>query len=251
MKRKPLITIITATYNVESLIEKCILSIVNQDYNNIEYIIIDGGSTDGTIDIIKKHQQKIAYWISEKDKGIYDAWNKGLEKANGDWIAFIGADDIYLPNALNNYVDFINKINRPSLEFVSSKVNLVDAEGKSIRIIGKPWNWSAFKKYMNTAHVGSFHSKYFFEKYGLYNLNYKIIGDYEMLLRAKNNLKTGFMDQVTVNMQIGGISNQSRLAFSEVINAKINTGARTSFQAYWDNTFANIKYFLRKIFKRQ
>lgn len=247
--KNPLITIITATYNVQDVLEKCILSVVNQKYENIEYIIIDGGSTDGTIDIIRKYEKDISYWVSEKDSGIYDAWNKGLIKATGDWIAFLGADDIYLPEAIDLYINYINNQNETKLDFISSKVNLVDSDGKSIRIIGNRWKWNVFKKYMNVAHVGSFHSKLFFTKYGYYNLDYKIIGDYEMLLRAQENLNTGFIDEVTVNMQVGGVSNQNRSAFAEVIKAKISTGARTSFQAYNDNLIANFKYFIRKIIR--
>ena len=100
MKRPPLITIITVSYNAVRTIENTILSVLNQVYLDIEYIIIDGGSTDGTLDIIKKYQEKIAYWVSEPDKGIYDAMNKGIEKATGDYLFFLGADDILMENAI-------------------------------------------------------------------------------------------------------------------------------------------------------
>lgn len=90
---RPKITIITAVYNRVDKIEQCISSVVNQTYNNLEYIIIDGGSTDGTVDVIKKYDDKIAYWCSEPDKGIYDAWNKALEHVTGDYILFMGSDD--------------------------------------------------------------------------------------------------------------------------------------------------------------
>ena len=93
MNTPPLITIITVAYNAVKDIENTILSVLNQTYPNIEYIIIDGGSTDGTLDIIKKYEDKISYWVSEPDKGIYDAMNKGIVKANGDYLFFLGADD--------------------------------------------------------------------------------------------------------------------------------------------------------------
>lgn len=92
---KPLITVITVTYNAVSYLEETILSVINQSYANIEYIIIDGNSTDGTLDIIKKYDDKISYWISEPDNGIYDAMNKGIEIATGDWINFMNAGDVF------------------------------------------------------------------------------------------------------------------------------------------------------------
>lgn len=99
----PLISIITVSYNVASTIEQTILSIINQNFDDYEYIIVDGGSTDGTVDIIKKHQDKITFWISEPDKGIYDAMNKGLKFAKGVWVNFMNAgDSFYDLNVLRN-----------------------------------------------------------------------------------------------------------------------------------------------------
>ena len=95
MNTPPLITIITVAYNAVKDIENTILSVLNQTYPNIEYIIIDGGSTDGTLDIIKKYEDKISYWVSEPDKGIYDAMNKGTLKATGVWLNFMNAGDTF------------------------------------------------------------------------------------------------------------------------------------------------------------
>ena len=92
----PKISVVTVSYNAVTTIEETILSVVNQTYKNIEYIIIDGGSTDGTVDIIKKYADRIDYWVSEPDKGIYDAMNKGIVKSTGEWIHFLNAGDVYL-----------------------------------------------------------------------------------------------------------------------------------------------------------
>lgn len=94
LPNKPLITVITVVYNGEKFLENTILSVLNQSYDNVEYIVIDGGSTDGTVDIIKKYERQIDYWVSEKDRGIYDAMNKSLDIAFGDWQIFLGADDV-------------------------------------------------------------------------------------------------------------------------------------------------------------
>ena len=93
--KENLISVITVCYNAENNLERTILSVLNQTYSNIEYIIIDGGSTDGTIDLIKKYADKITYWQSETDKGIYDAMNKGIQKATGEWINFMNAGDLF------------------------------------------------------------------------------------------------------------------------------------------------------------
>lgn len=105
---KPLITVVTVVFNGQIALEETILSVINQKYENIEYIIIDGGSSDGTLDIIKKYDSKIDYWISEKDSGIYDAMNKAITIASGDWLIFIGSDDeliISIDSLVNKMID--------------------------------------------------------------------------------------------------------------------------------------------------
>ena len=105
---KPLISIITVVLNDKDNIEKTILSVLNQNYKNIQYIIIDGGSSDGTIDIIKKYEKNIGFWVSEKDKGIYDAFNKGLKHTNGDLIGFTNSGDTLTNESLDYLVDYYN-----------------------------------------------------------------------------------------------------------------------------------------------
>lgn len=102
-KDKPLVSIITVVLNGEKYLEETILSVLNQTYDNVEYIIIDGGSTDGTLDIIKKYEHAIDYWVSERDRGIYDTMNKGITVASGEWIELLNAGDFYESGAIHFY----------------------------------------------------------------------------------------------------------------------------------------------------
>lgn len=242
------ISIIIATYNAEKYLQNCLNSIISQKNNAIEIIIIDGGSKDNTIQIIKKNQQNITYWISEPDKGIYDAWNKGISVSTSNWIMFLGADDKLTENALNKYQDFLSTNDNENLEYISSKMRIIDVNGKFIRIKGWPWNWPIILKETTIAHPGSLHSKRLFEKYGLYNLNYKIVGDTELLLRSKNNLKYAFMSDVTVEMQEGGVSDSVH-AIIERYKATTITGGYPKHKAFLNACFIYIKYIGRKFFR--
>ena len=175
--------------------------------------------------------------------GIYDAWNKGIKMANGDWICFLGSDDKLCMNALKSYEKVI--VNNKNLEYISSKVKLVK-NNKVIKILSGKWKWKIFKRYMNVAHVGSLHARTYFQKYGLYNTDFKIAGDYEMLLRSKENLKYYFLNEVTAEMDADGISNnQVYRALLETKYAKINTADSNKHIAniyfYWALLKAKLK----------
>lgn len=242
----PLVTIITAVYNGEKFLAQTINSVINQTYNNIEFIIVDGGSTDGTLDIIRRFQGHIAHWLSEPDKGVYDAWNKGVDLATGRWIAFLGSDDVLYPDAVENYILYIQQFPVHGLDYVSSKVNLVDDDLKPLRTIGKPWKWKAFLKYNNLAHVGSFHHRRLFEKFGRYDYRYKIAGDYEFLMRSGRHLKAAFMDDVTVKMRTSGISDNIK-ALSETRHVKIHSGGRNRALSYLEYGYYVLKYRLKRL----
>ena len=216
MTKNPLVTIITATYNAEKFLRDSIQSVVHQTYRNFEYIIVDGASTDGTVEILREFNSNISKWISEPDSGLYDAWNKGIAESKGEWILFIGADDLLLPNALETYIEFINQNSSDSYDYISSKVQRINPDGSIESIVGKKWNWSAFRKRMTTAHPGSFHSKQLFDAYGSYSTKYKIVSDYEILLRPREKLRAGFIDQITVLMSTGGRFNANE-AMSECL----------------------------------
>ena len=121
MNKQYKISIITVTKNSENFLEECILSLNQQSYKNFEHILIDGSSTDNTVNIIKKHQDKITYWVSEKDEGLYDAMNKGIKKCSGDIIGILNSDDIYYPETLKIVNQYFNL--HKDLDFLFGSVN--------------------------------------------------------------------------------------------------------------------------------
>lgn len=199
------ISIVIATYNAAKTLERCLKSIVPQLTYETELIIIDGGSKDETLSIIEKYKQNVAYTISEPDKGIYDAWNKAVKAAKGEWIMFLGADDILLPNALSSYIRKIGKVSA-TCQLVSSKRTMYGLDGKPIYTVGAIWDWTKCINGMTISHPGALHRKSLFEEIGLFNLSYKICADYDLLMRKGKRLGADFMDVVTVNMQAGGMS---------------------------------------------
>lgn len=166
---KPLISIITVSYNAESTIEETILSVLNQTYPNIEYIIIDGGSLDKTVEIIKKYSDKISYWRSEPDNGIYDAMNKGLHVAAGEWCLFLGADDIFYSS--NVLFEFSKKIN------YKEKIYYGDVLMKHKNITYRGEVTSTYQLYeKNICHQAIFYP-YNIYKHKRYDIRYKILAD--------------------------------------------------------------------------
>ncbi|NDV69015.1 glycosyltransferase family 2 protein [Dysgonomonas sp. 25] len=200
------ISIIVATYNAEKYIERCLLSIISNKSEIVELVIIDGGSTDETTKIIGKYKPHIDYFISEKDNGIYDAWNKALKVVKGKWIQFIGADDIMFSDALNKMLAFADTAEVDEIDLILGKEELVDASGKLLKYYGAPFSWSIFRNYMNIAHGASFHNRKLFDEVGFFDTSYKSSADYELLLRKRNTLNCIFMDEIIIKMQIGGTS---------------------------------------------
>ena len=241
----PLITVITVVFNGEKTLEQTILSVLSQNYAHVEYIIVDGGSRDGTVDILRKYEHALDYWVSEPDNGIFDAWNKSVALASGDWIAFLGADDVYLDGALAAYGAAIMRHDALPLDYLSSRVNLTRGD-KVVRTIGQRWHWKAFGKYMNVAHVGSLHHRRLFDQYGGFDPAYRICGDYELLLRPRGALRADYFNTVTVNMSLGGVSDANWRALQEMTLAKINTGGRNRVLSWAEFSIAIVKWHIRR-----
>lgn len=246
------LSIIIATYNSDKTLQTTLTSLLNQTYKHFEVIIVDGASKDKTIDIIERNEVEfsdlnISYqWISEKDFGIYDAWNKAIKKVNTNWISFLGSDDTYYPFALESYVNAIN--NSSNVNYFSSKVEIINKDNKVLKIIGKPFNYNQMSRYMNIGHVGSFHHIDLFNKNGDFDISFKIAGDYEFFLRCGHFINAGFMDKITVKMLNDGVSNQMiNKVLRENLKIHLKYKRFSNLQSYFEFYLAHLKAILRKI----
>jgi glycosyltransferase involved in cell wall biosynthesis len=224
----PRVSVITSTFNAGKAVGVTARSLEVQTSKDFEWIVIDGGSTDSTLEVLRAHAGVIRHLQSEPDQGIYDAWNKGVGVARGEWIAFIGAGDSYRPDAVERYlarIDELQEQRSSPLQYVSSRVQMVSGE-RGIRVFGRPWNWRAFRIGMCVAHVGSMHHRSLFADGRRFDTSYRITGDYEFLLRQGAQLRAGFLDHVTASMEVGGISDSLLRATEEAARAQVETGAR-------------------------
>lgn len=228
-KNNPLISIVIATYNEFFNIQKTIDSIVIQ--NNIEVIVIDGDSNDGTVDVIKKNSKIISIWISEQDLSIYDAWNKALDLASGDWIMFLGAGDCLHSNAIESYIHCIN--GDSSLNFISAKGAIVDSNDIYLRQFGKNLDKKLFLKNMSICHPSSLHHKSLFLTHGYFDTSYKFSADYEFLMRALKSISPKFIDKILVNVLDGGISAYSFKGLKETRRLKLKERSRLLVEWEW------------------
>jgi len=216
-KKFPLISIITIVYNNSLHIQKTLNSIFNQKYKNFELIVIDGGSTDNTLNIIKQNNDKIDFWISEKDKGIYDAFNKGMTHCEGDYIGFVNSDDILLPNALKILSRYIIKFPDIDFFFGTVKKHWGTLHGY------KPWKIFFTWGFYSSHSTGFFIKLKSAKKVGFYNLKYKYSSDYDFFYRmiVKKKLK----GMATKKNEVFGIFNRggfsSRVKFIDHFKEEI------------------------------
>lgn len=206
------ISIITVCYNSAKTIVDSIMSVLSQDYPDIEYIIIDGGSTDGTIDIINKYSAKITKFISEPDNGIYDAMNKGICLASGDIIATLNSDDFYSsPCSVRTAVDAIIKENVDCCYGDLEYVDFTDTSKIIRKWKSKSYIDGLFKLGWHPPHPTFFAKKQVYDKFGTFNTDLSISADYELMLRLlqKNNIKSVYIPHTIVKMRTGGVSNRS------------------------------------------
>ena len=236
------VSIITIAYNSSKTIAKTLRSVLDQKANNIEHIIIDGKSSDNTLEICKKfsHISKI---ISEKDKGVYDAFNKGLKFATGEIIGFLNSDDTFYNE--ESLQDIINAFDS-NTDCIYGNLEYINSNGVVVRKWkSKVFEAGAFKKAWMPAHPTFYCRKKIYDKLGWYKSSYKIAGDFELMLRfiEKHGINSKFIDKNLVIMLTGGISNRD-------INSKLNI-LKEEFKAFKENKikFNRVNYLINKIFK--
>ena len=239
---KPILSIITVVFNNANYISNAIDSVLQNKTNDVQYIIIDGASTDGTVDIIKSYGDKISKVVSENDEGLYHAMNKGAALADGDYISFINADDYYVDSNLTKAITSIRE-NRPDVLYAD--LDYIDSENV-IKRCWRPGNFKAKKLYdlWIPPHPTTFMKLDLFNKVGGFNLNYKLAADYDLILRVLSIAnKVHYFDTVLVKMRLGGATN---ISWSNIYkqNVEIAKSYKLVFHRY------PIRQFILKAFNR-
>ncbi|MFO8000514.1 MAG: glycosyltransferase family 2 protein [Marinilabilia sp.] len=206
------ISLITVTYQSASTLQTTIDSVRRQNCSDIEYIVVDGGSTDGTIEILKNNHDVVNQWISEPDKGVYDAMNKGVELATGDVLGFLHADDMFASSEVLNMVR--QRYNESSFHILYGDLEYVSPE--DIEKVVRYWRSGSFRqRHLQRGwmppHPTVYVDRRFFREIGRYNLDFRISADYEWLLRALStpSVRVEYLAEVMVRMRLGGLSNGS------------------------------------------
>lgn len=208
----PNISLITVVFNGAATLEDTIRSVVGQTYGNVEYLIIDGGSTDSTLDVLRRYEGKIDYWASEKDVGIYDAMNKGIALSSGEIIGFINADDFYAkPEVLARVAEVFAD---PDIDACYGDLCYVRQADSSVVV--RYWKSSefsptTFEKGWCPPHPTFFVRRAIYERCGKFDLSYKIAADVELMMRflEKYRIRSRYIPEVLVEMRMGGTTNQS------------------------------------------
>jgi glycosyltransferase involved in cell wall biosynthesis len=244
-------SIITITYNSEAYLEETIASVLSQEYDDFEYILIDGGSTDGTVDIIRRHaeQDRRIRWISEPDEGISDAFNKGIRMASGDIIGIINSDDKYIPGALQLVAESLAM--HPDSDVFHG--NMTRSQSNTVLYLIKPSDverniWHEMP--INTPAM--FVTRRAYQAVGFYDTNLKLAMDYDLVLRLyRAGYRFLHIDKALANMSYGGVSDERFLdALREVRMVAVRQGAPRAKVYAWfiyKSVSAGIKYLLRRL----
>lgn len=221
----PHISIITPVLNAEKTLLECLQSVSEQTYPHLEHIIIDGGSTDGSVDIIKQCSENISYWHSQPDRGISDAFNQGIEQAKGDYLYFLGSSDtLYGPEVMSQLIADVPEKTR----LVCGRVQRIDEKtGTPLWVapkkVPKKYNKWTLLKCLTLPHQGLLMHRDYFEEYGLFDLQWRYAMDYELILRSFHRFPTVILkDLIVANWRAGGVgADQLDRVLDEYHNMKL------------------------------
>ena len=243
----PKISIITISFNSVAEIENTIKSVVNQSYQNKEYLIIDGGSKDGTLDILNRYRNQIDYLVSEPDQGISDAFNKGIKVATGDYIVMINAGDLLAPEALNRFVQYY----KPGFDIIKGNTirwnPKTDYRSVEIPVISYP----AIPFNFLVCHQSTYISKAAYEKFGGYLVDFKVAMDFELMLRlTRYGCKFQKIPVDLAIFRMGGISQNAKRRRIEEMQSAMQLNGRNWLQTTIFVIYVRFRTFVRNILNR-
>ncbi len=246
-----LISIITATYNSAPAIQNALQSVNEQTYSNIEHLIVDGASKDNTLEVIKSQQNRVSKIVSEPDKGIYDALNKGVKVAKGEIIGFLHSDDVF---ATKHTLEQIQATFQESqADIVYGDLQYINQFDKTIRYWkSKPFELNLLHKGWMPPHPTVFMKRSVYEKHKCFNLKYKIAADYDYMLRVfqDTSLKFIYVPQVITRMRVGGISNRNlKSIFKKTVEDYLILNQHQFDNAFWlllNKNFSKLNQFLHR-----
>lgn len=233
----PRFSIVIPVLNRVDVIDRCLRNLLDQRGSSFELIVIDGGSTDGTVDVIRHHAPALAHWESKRDEGIYHAWNKGLTRARGTWIGFIGADDRFATDdLLATLADTVATL-PPEVTIIYPHALYVDDEGLTHGESGTAWHVAKPRLFqgMMTVPPGVFYRRDVFERTGLFDTSFRICGDFDMVLREAQTHEARYVDSASVIVGVGGVSWHigNRLRIMEETRASLRKNGITGVPWAW------------------
>jgi|AntAceMinimDraft_17_1070374.scaffolds.fasta_scaffold00810_12 glycosyltransferase involved in cell wall biosynthesis len=251
----PKISIVTPSYNQADFLERTILSVLNQNYPNLEYIIIDGGSTDGSVEIIKKYEKYLSYWVSEKDKGQADAINRGFQKSTGSIAGWQNSDDVYAPNVISKTVKYLQRY--PSVDLVFSDFCFINEHEEIIQEVRlRPFDRREYLYVSpNITNQTAFWRRELVSKVGGFNVKYKYAMDFDFFVRASEKgcfkYVKGFSGYLRVHAKSKTVTTgEDKQWLQEYAAIRERYGIRMDLNIPWNKQYRLAKWYfrLRRIF---
>jgi len=246
----PLISVITACFNANEYIEQCMKSVLGQTFDDYEYIVIDGGSTDGTTALIEQYRSHLSYYHSRPDRGISDAFNQGIAQARGRWIAFINADDCYADmEVLTSMAEILRQ--HDDADLVYGQVQIIQRRQSVVPIsplVGEVWRWREFRLRSTIPHPAAFTHRRYFERYGMFDENFRNALDYELYLRAGKDMQALFVPRLLAWMRDGGMSKDDAYrSYRESRQAQVKNAAFGRFTAWMVYLIYAVRVFITQL----